>query len=288
MKSTYTTEKCYFLIRSTDNQKGKKMYNRGEIRFSTPERWVEYAVKKPSKIGDKLEGSIVGCHKLDLFNFAKFYKKYSENKDIFVMEDNRFLYFKRRSSMKLPCFCLYGVKDSNIKKTGKFEMKHNIPSEYFKTFMEDKSKEEVQNLPEEKRPCVIVITNTKEFINRIYFALEKMGYDRNEIIVDGIKYYDFQKYGEYSWFDVNREQGKELLVKHPKFLEQSEIRIIINSLKHRINKELIEKGLVIGPINDIAQKVESYLYKGVAIEMKHVRRYVFKDNLSKRIYKKYK
>ena len=108
--------------------------------------------------------------------------------------------------MHLPCFCLYYLKNSMFicpKEPGIQKLKTSIPYSYFRDFADNMSPEEVQKLPEDERPVLIVIEDYPEFKRRLVHKLIEIGLLDREIIETKVSYFDFDQYGEFGrpWQD---------------------------------------------------------------------------------------
>ncbi len=86
-----------------------------------------------------------------------------------------------------------------------------------------------------------------------------LGLKRREIIITGVRYFDFEKYGQFGWWDFGRNPPMELAIKHKRFESQSEARIIINTDDIRMRR-ILEKPIEIGSLKDIASVSNTYLH----------------------------
>ena len=128
------------------------------------------------------------------------------------------------------------------------------------------SPEEIQKLPEDERPVLIVIEDYPEFKRRLVHKLIEIGLLDREIIETKVSYFDFDQYGEFGWWDFGQKSPMELAVKHIRFKDQNEGRFIINTDNQRI-LQLLDKPIEIGPLDDICILCDHYLYDGMDIVM---------------------
>ncbi len=99
------------IFRCTSSKYAHDFITKGAIKFNTPDSWVREAMKNGEGRGDLLEGSIAGCHMSDLSYLIELDKKYPLSNTIrFPVND--IIYFKRKKTMKIPCFCYYELKNS--------------------------------------------------------------------------------------------------------------------------------------------------------------------------------
>lgn len=262
------------VFRCTTSKYADDFVTKGEIKFSTPQSWVDWAKDYGDGRGDMLEGTVACWHLYDIPTFIELNKKYSIykkyiSKTTTIEKINKTIYFKRKRTMELPCFCFYILKNSMFmcpNKTGKgIELSTKIPASYFRDFAENKAPEEIKKRPDDKKPAVIYIESYKELEFRIINALIDLGLAREEILIEQIHYDNFKKYGPKGWIDLNTKEPFELFFKDNRFYDQSEARIVINTNKDYIKKFLIDKVLTLGPLTDISQKKDVYLYDGMTI-----------------------
>ena len=256
-----------FFLRCTSIKYAKKFLKVGSIKFGTPRTWEQDALN--SKIigrGDPYEGTIAFADALDVDHILELHKKYPDTERI--KYGNRTL-FKRTRSMNLPCFCMYDLNMSqftNPKRDGWQKVNAEIPATYFDDFVEHKSKEELESLPEEDRPALIVINNPGELRNRINQYLYSIGCEESEILTALVTYMDFEKYGTTGWFDFGQKEPKELFLKSSIFSGQSEVRIVVNTDNENVLDKL-KKPIEIGDLSDIAFMTDHFFEEGLSVEM---------------------
>ena len=202
---------------------------KGSIKFGTLKEWTTVYEKEQIKgRGDPYEGTIGFANKMDIVNVRKLKKKYPEAEKMMFNNDNN-VYFKRKRSLQLPSYCLYNVNVEKFKvpeQTGWQKTSASIPPSYFKDFIDAEDFGNIENLPYEERPALIVINNTAEFRNRIIKYLMSIGCKEEEIIISPIEYIDFTEKG---WLDFNQKEPNELFIKSSEFKRQSEIRVVVNT-----------------------------------------------------------
>ena len=160
---------------------------------------VEYEEKFGDGRGDRLEGTIATFNIWDFENSLPILRKYSHYTDLLKIQNGNRIYLKRKRDMQLPCFCLYYLKNSMFicpEKSGIQKLKTSIPYSYFRDFADNMSPEEVQKLPEDERPVLIVIENYPEFKRRLTHKLIEIGLLDCEIIETKVDYFDFDQYGD--------------------------------------------------------------------------------------------
>jgi hypothetical protein len=262
-------ENFMMVFRCTTQKYAENFLNNGEIKFSTPSSWVKYAFEKGEGRGDKLEGTMATFHVLDIERGVELNQKYEKYTDLLRVPIGKHVYLKSSRDMELPCFCFYILKQSMFdcpEEEGKHRLTTMIPDSYFKDFMDNLDPEEVEKLDEKDRPSVIFIHDYKEFEKRIISSLMALGLEREEIIVSRVSYFDFDKYGEYGWCDFGQRMPNELTIKHTRFENQSEARIIINTDNKKV-KQILERPIEIGSLKDIATVSNTYLHGGMSVEI---------------------
>ena len=141
-------------IRSTSLKYAKDFIEKGSIKFNTPDTWSRYALEHGNGRGDSYEGTIAFCHYQDIERLNELEKKYNSRlipSGIYTERYQNRILFKKYGSMHLPCFCLYILRVSNLDvptETGKQKFNVSIPGSYFKDFADNKTQEEILELPE--------------------------------------------------------------------------------------------------------------------------------------------
>lgn len=257
------------VFRCTTQKYAESFLKKGEIKFNTPSSWVRYALEKGDGRGDKLEGTIAMFNMFDIERVCELNQKYKEHSDLFRMTDGQRVYLKKSRDMELPCFCFYILKQNMFdcpNEEGKHSLRATVPSSYFRDFMDNLDSKEVEKLDMNDRPAVIYIYNYKEFEKRIIDALIELGLNKDEIIITRVSYIDFNKYGENGWWDFGQKPPMELSIKHIRFINQSEARIIVNTDNDRI-KQILQKPIEVGSLEDIASVSNTYLHEGMSVEL---------------------
>ena len=264
-------------IRLTEKKYADAFMKRGCIKFNTPESWEKYEKANGAGRGDAYEGTLGFCHYLDIKKASELDKKYSlstnsktHSREVIKKKYNQRILFKDKRSMNLPCFCLYMIKVDSFfppKKAGVRYLKMSIPGSYFKDFVDNKTEDEIKKLPKESQPALIVINDFEKFITRLKKKLYNLGVQENEILIDYIKYLNFEKYGSNGWIDFGTEFPKELFIKNLRFENQREGRIIVNTNKKNI-LDTLSKPIDLGAMSDIATMVSGYYPEGLEAQVK--------------------
>ena len=258
----------HMVFRCTSSKYADDFIKKGAIKFNTPEFWANYAIENCEGRGDRLEGTIAMYHQYDIKAMEELNEKYSIGNNLIKMPFGDRVYLKNKRSMELPCYCCYILDDSlfkiqYIKDTYRFVAK--VSKTYFRDFMDNLSLQQVEKIPDDEKPAVIVISNFNEFKRRLYKKLLSIGLEENEIITSAVVYENFNEYGDTGWIDFGQKSPIELTIKSDRFIEQSEIRIIINTDKKDIKDFLKENTIEIEPMDDIASVYNGYLYDGIDI-----------------------
>lgn len=257
-------------IRCTTVEYANKFIEKGSIKFNTPASWVNYAITNGEGRGDRLEGTIAMCNCFDILTIKEISEKYQNCSNLTTSIIGERIYFKNNYSMQLPCFCIYIMKNSMFEcpeAEGKHVLKTNITGDYFKDFMDNQTKEEINSLEDRDKPAVILITDFDKFKKRVIEALLNLGLDENEIIISSVTYFDFDLYGKDGWWDFGQKFPNELTIKHKRFENQSEARIILNTDKEEIKKYLCDNPIEIGAMDDIATVIKGYFSEGIAVNL---------------------
>ena len=262
-------ENFFGVFRCTSEKYAETFLSKGEIKFNTPNSWVKYAFEKGEGRGDKLEGTMATFHMFDIEHAIELNEKYKNYSDLMRVSIGKRVYLKRARDMALPCFCFYILKESMFKCPnieGKHKLTATVPASYFRDFMDNLDPSEVEKKDQKDKPAVIFVEKYQEFEQRIVIALMALGLKREEIIITRVQYIDFEKFGQYSWWDFGQKPPMELAIKDKRFESQSEARIIINTDDIRIRR-ILDKPIEIGSLKDIASVSNTYLHGGMSIEL---------------------
>ncbi len=263
-------------FRLTTVKHANEFIDKGIVKFNTPQSWADYYKEHGAGRGDAYEGVIAFCGLFDVERIIELKREYessillnAKRRPIITNAFKNRLLFKDKRSLQLPCFCLYIMKNSLFDapdSAGKHRASAIIPATYFRDFSDNALPADVEKLPAEDQPALIVISNFEEFKARLYKALNGLGVENNEILLGRVGYFDFEKYGSDGWIDFGQKYPQELLVKNMRFKDQSEARVIINTRRSDTIKRLHDNVLELGNMSDIAQVSNSYLYKGIRVE----------------------
>lgn len=256
-------------LRCTKQKYAKNFMEQGEIKLSTPQSWVDYAINNTEGRGDKYEGMLAHHGMFDIQNMILLNAKYEKYRDLLRINYGNQVYLKKENDMRLPCFCVYTLRHSMFQppsKPGRQRISTTIPGSYFRDFSDDMDEEKVKKLPDSEKPAVIVIKDFDEFVIRLKKVLVSMGVEPEEILINHITYLDYYHHGKNSWLDLCQEPPKQLFAKDIRFEDQNESRVIVNTISKDILQGL-SKPIYLGPMFDIADVVYSYHYHGIEIEM---------------------
>lgn len=252
-------DEVHFIMRSTSIKYANTLIDEGAIKFNTPYSWAEYGV---TGRGDIFEGTFAACHQANVQKICEYYKMYN---DVETQVRNQCIYFRRKRTMNLPCYCFYLLKTSKFelpKEEGVQKISGEIDSKYFKDFMDHKSLEEIEEMKMEDRPSIVIINNPKKFIDMIVEALKKIGVKESEIMIEFVEYQN-KEVEHY----CTAESPKELKIKPKAFEHQQEGRIIVNTDNDEIKTILCNGVIKIGGIEDISKKSDTYFEDGIIVEM---------------------
>lgn len=245
-------------FRCTEKQFADAFCTNGNIKFNTPKYWIELEAKEGKGRGDSLEGIYSSVHMLDVNTIIE---SNSLRSSIQREVENGIIYFRSSDILSLPCFCLFGLNSTafsseGVDKRGIKYYIYRVTKKYFNDFSDNNRKEFVKNLPEERRPVLVIIKNPNEFIERVRNYFIKKGIKPEEILIEPIEYLNKKEP-----FISTREFPNELFLKDNSFSYQSEIRIIINTKNQLLLKELEENNNIvnIGSLQDITV-IEDFYY----------------------------
>jgi hypothetical protein len=98
--------KTLALFRCTEKQYAESFCTYGNMKFNTPQYWIELEKKEGKGRGDSLEGVYSASHMLDI-NTIK--ESNSLRKNIHREVKNGTIYFRSNDILNLPCFCFFWI-----------------------------------------------------------------------------------------------------------------------------------------------------------------------------------
>ena len=164
-------------FRCTEVRYAESFIENGIIKFNTPNSWVKYAKEQTEGRGDLLEGTIAAYSNNDIASMIKLNNEYSKYDLIREFVKDK-VYLKLKRSMELPCYCFYRLKMDMFQcpgAIGENTIECEIPAKYFRDFSNQMSVEQINTLPPDQRPSIIMIENYNEFQNRVMKALQSLG-----------------------------------------------------------------------------------------------------------------
>lgn len=267
--------KTFMLFRCTESKYADSFRSAGNMKFNTPQYWIDLEKKEGKGRGDLLEAVHASFNIKDInaFILCKDLRSNSvvENKGAIA-------YLRNEDICKLPCYCLFSLDDrffpnTVVDKYGQNRSLGRIDKQYFKDFFEE-SKDYVQSLPEDERPVLLIISNPHEFFKRVRQYFVAIGFKPEEILISPVQYIN-----KNIPFICNMEAPFELFLKDESYSHQSEVRIVINTknvkLLHKIKS--LNGVINIGSLEDIVD-IEKYYYDDFVMEkVDNTLRYVLSE-----------
>lgn len=254
------------LFRCTEKQYADSLCTTGNMKFNTPQYWIELEKKEGKGRGDSLEGVYAASHYLDVKTLIE---SNSLRENIQREANSNIIYFRSNDILNLPCFCLFGLNNIAFseEKIDEKGIKRNISyvtKQYFYDFSNNSTKDSIETLPESRRPVLVLIRNPKLFIERVKTYFIDRGFKNEEILIQPVEYLNKKEP-----FISTRTFPNELFLKDITFSYQSEIRIVINTKNQTILQDMAQRDNIIniGNISDIAS-VEEFYYDDMYLELK--------------------
>ena len=248
----------------------EKLYSHGELRFSAPEKWVQCEKENGRGQGDKYEG-VFAIDVIGEDREEEFRKRYKKN--LLVTEEGGKKFYQLRKTLGWPTYCFYSLADqhfcceSEINNAGVYNFRTEITGYYFQDFARGRTAEEINLLPEDERPALLVILgydNIRLFVNKVRKALfKKYGITNSEFLFDQVVY-DYSRECDKSYTSIREYPPKELFYKGKEFEYQREGRFVINSKKYWISdchSQYLD--IEIGSMESYAKVVHEYTPEGL-------------------------
>lgn len=246
-----------WLLRCTEKQYADSFCKQGNIKFNTPRIWIKMEEECGKGRGDANEGVFSSHEPTDAISIMQSSKL---RQDIECYTKERITYLRSKDILDLPCFCLYGLHNTNftessIDKAGIVHHIGCIAKEYFEDFGNDITKEDMDKIAEENQPVLVMINNPHEFFNRVREFFISLGAKPEEILISPVIYMDKKQP-----FYCNLEYPYELFLKDLEFSKQSEVRIIINTKNKKVLEYMKDNNNIvnIGDLRDITNITKYY------------------------------
>lgn len=257
-------KQIYWLFRCTERKYASSFVSNGTIKLNTPRAWINQARKEGIGRGDLLEG-VYSSYPTGVISSYSYLKKLRKN--IEAVRNNEITYLRSSDVIDLRCFCLFGLYNTSFEynyfhETNKWANVSYVKLDYFRDFYKYKSRDEINQLPDEEQPVFIIIKSPNKFFERLYSYFEKAGMSRNDIIIKPIEYLDKKQY-----FAVRDPAPAELFIKDQRFSNQCELRIAISTKNKKALKQLEKDDFIIniGDLSDITE-IYSYYLEDMLIE----------------------
>ena len=250
-------------VKLTKKKYARDFIKNGTIKFGTPREWAE-AAKEPGGRGDKYEGTL-GTYTLDKLDEGRKMREWFEQyTEVFEIEQDGRVFLKSKRNINLPAFCFYMLSFDRFSNQGNWEKgsvhEVQLDSQLFKDFADDKTKAEIELLPDDEKPAIIIINDHQEFLNRMERYLVDLGVQEDDILFSEVRYTDMfaDKVSGAAEYHV----PLELYWKHIDYFHQSEGRVVVNTDDPKILKTLA-KPVNIGSLEDIATEHDDYFLGGL-------------------------
>ena len=94
-------------FRCTEQKYAQNFIESGNLRFGTPNEWINAARINNFGRGDSLEGSCIAISKQGI-------TKVEPSQEFLVSEDKGFFFYQRKDVLALRTFCLFGLTELRI------------------------------------------------------------------------------------------------------------------------------------------------------------------------------
>jgi hypothetical protein len=249
-------KQIYWLFRCTEKKFASTFCSNGTIKLNTPRSWINYAREDGMGRGDLLEGVYCSYPTKGISSFA-FLKEFRNN--IESETDRDIIYLRSNDVIDLRSLCFYALYNTSFEyryfhETGKWAKVSYVKLDYFRDFYKYKSREDIQQLPDGEQPVFVIIKSPNKFFERLYFYFEKIEIPRSDILIKPIECIDKKQL-----FIIKDPAPAELFIKDKRFINQSELRIVINS-NNKKALECLKKDDFIIEIGDLSDITDVYPY----------------------------
>lgn len=266
-------ERPIILIKCGEKRWIDEMY-KGNMRFSGPGKWVEYELKNGIGRGDKFEGTFAINNSKDTKSYLK--KKYGNN--LIINDSDEITYYQLHTTLGCPTFCMYTIEDKDItflediNAEGIYDAQVNISGQFYQDFAKSNglTDEDIANLPEDQQPALLIMANENVdiFLDRLGNTLKAdYGLCDSNILMKRVNY-EYSR-SETEDYQCRNNHSQELFFKNEELEYQKEVRVVINSKKHRFknpNTEYLD--VHIDGMKKICEVHEGYTPEGTTLKMK--------------------
>lgn len=256
-------EHTYWLLRCVEYEFAKAFIEKGSMRFRHPSEWC-----KPDGTSrwDRLEGAYASQRGLDptLDGMLRAFRK-----DVFTETVGDFTFYKSKEILSLRAHCLYGLNSNNMhmqevrSQDHKFHQAGVIKKEYFQELFPHVKEEDVDTLGPKEKPTVLLIRPDK-FVDFVKTKLMEKGVRKEEIIIQPVSYVDYYR----KPFIIGSEP-EELFSKHIDYLDQCEIRIVIDTRRKEVADLFNKIGVIeLGPVDESIATLSEYYFKDMHVEIR--------------------
>lgn len=280
-------ERPHVIFKMLERKWIEELYQKGTMRFYAPGKWVQYEIDGNRGQGDKYEG-VFAIDKNGQNREAEYREKYGEQ--LIVNYDGINKYYQLQETLSSPTYCFYSLGDQHfevpkdIETEGQYEIKTVIAADYFQDFARGMSQEEIEKLPKEEQPALLIIfgyENIKTFFKKVRQALKHQhGIKDSEVLIEQVKYC-YSRQDRDSYVSPRTDPPKELFEKGREFENQREARIVLDTGRHKISdyeNDFVE--IEIGSMQQYAFIHDGYTPNGIAISAEAV--FSEKQNILKR------
>lgn len=182
----------------------------GEISFSCPGKFIIDAICTADQTrGDYMEAVFARLKSQD--RRIEECKQTLGNDLEIIYDKDDYVFLRRRSSCLVPIFCFFAVTADNFKKEeneGKIKLSFEFPMEMYKGFCDN------------DQYCSAFV-QAKPFDGALKSTFKSLGITYKEQAVD------YTEKGKNEFFIEPDKSRQELFYKHPKYVNQHEVRIIL-------------------------------------------------------------
>lgn len=251
-------KQIFWLFRATESVYAKQFCEHGTIKFNTPRRWIQLEAEEGSGRGDIKEACFSAYDLLDVYNIINSSRA---RESVSMKTIGKLKYLTDENVIDSPAFCLFGLFNTS------FEVKYfhetdreaevaYVTENYFKDFYPYKTRSEIEAIETDQRPVFIIIKNPNLFFKKLKNTLIELGFHQSDIKIGPIDYIN-----KDVPFNVTGPIGTELFIKDSRFVNQSELRVVLNSKNKVAMQRLNEANNIIhiGNLVDITEIHEYYL-----------------------------
>lgn len=256
-------KQTYLLIKCLGEEYAKDFIEKGAMRFAHPSEWC-----KPDKTSryDSMEGvyaSQIGCDSTWDATLK------SLRKDVFTNKKKGFTFYKSNEVLSYRAYCLYGVNSNAMTTQVVRSQDHQyhqagvVSKGYFNKLYPKVTKNNINTLASKDKPAVLFL-RPDLFVAFVRTKLMEKGIKEEEIFISPVSYMDY-----FRKPCILGVAPKELFSKRTSYINQSEVRIVIDTRREEVSNLFDKNGVIkLGKVDESIATLQEFYFDDMSLEIR--------------------